>query len=410
MTAAGPGRPVGRLGAVDALRGVAVTLVVLHHLPLGSLGGLPALRPLVEVQRLGFVGVSLFLVLSGFSIHLRYAGRAEPLAIRAFLWRRVRRIYPTYYVGLALAVVLALLTAGGAETFGHRSWGWTGTDMPLALFALLHAVVLPANLVPLSVLTVAWSLALEEQLYLGYALARRRVARVRPGRWLLVAVVVYLGWRLGAQLLTPSVPKSQYLPDGSHPWASTVLFSQAPARCVEWVLGLVAAEWYVTRPRPVTAGRALALVVAAAVVLTAAGLSYQHRLGPVGWAATPFYLTDIAFDALCGVGFFLLLLAALSTPRRPPDRARPPRTGGLARLGAMSFSVYLVHLPVIHAFDDALPAAPVPRAVGLAMLLAVALGASWLLHRCVERRFLSGPRDRQASASGEAASPVPQRL
>jgi peptidoglycan/LPS O-acetylase OafA/YrhL len=408
MAAAGLSRPVGRLGAVDALRGVAVALVVLHHLPLGSLAGLPALRPVVELQRLGFVGVSLFLVLSGFSIHLRYAGRAEPLALGAFLWRRVRRIYPTYYAGLVIAVVLGLLTTGAAATFGHRSWGWSDTDMPLACVVLLHAVVLPANLVPLSVLTVAWSLALEEQLYLGYALARRRVARVRPGRWLLVAVVVYLGWRLGAQLLTPSVPKSQYLPDGSSTWASTALFSQAPARCVEWVLGLVAAEWYATRARPVDAWPAAALAAGAAAVLTGAGLSYRHRLGPVGWTGTPFYLTDIAFDALCGAGFFLLLLAVLSTPRRSPDRARPARAGGLAWLGAMSFSVYLVHLPVIRALDDALPFDPAPRAVGLAGLLAVALGASWGLHRCVERRFLTGQRAVRTPEAGEA--PVPQQL
>jgi hypothetical protein len=59
---------------VDVLRALAVSLVLLHHLDIGVLvDGTAWLRPVKLLHEAGFLGISLFLVLSGFSIHLRVA-------------------------------------------------------------------------------------------------------------------------------------------------------------------------------------------------------------------------------------------------------------------------------------------------------------------------------------------------
>src|SRR5437763_15791260 len=107
-----------RSRAVDALRAVAVLLVLLHHLPIGPLVTSPWLAWLRDLHEAGFVGVSLFLVLSGFSIHLLMAAGA-PFRLRAFLVRRFLRLHPTYYVAMCFAGAVAAVAAAG----GHpRTW------------------------------------------------------------------------------------------------------------------------------------------------------------------------------------------------------------------------------------------------------------------------------------------------
>ena len=58
------------------------------------------------------------------------------------------------------------------------------------------------------------------------------------------ALAVTLAWRVGAQQVITSVPAGLFLPDGSSPLESRILFGQMPARCFEWFLGMLAAEAY----------------------------------------------------------------------------------------------------------------------------------------------------------------------
>src|SRR5262249_40945938 len=108
-----------RSGAIDALRGVAILLVVAYHagplefrMPSYRDDGWLALPSLgwrwlaVPVFHCGFPGVPLFFVLSGFCIHLRAArtraGAAARPRLRDFFLRRFWRIYPPYWIALAL--------------------------------------------------------------------------------------------------------------------------------------------------------------------------------------------------------------------------------------------------------------------------------------------------------------------
>src|SRR5688572_474363 len=94
----GPPAPPRHLQNVQALRGAACLMVVVYHLQVwdAAFGNpTPVFR---EVRRFGFAGVDLFFVLSGFIItatNLRHVGR--PAAVPGYLFRRLWRVYPTYW-------------------------------------------------------------------------------------------------------------------------------------------------------------------------------------------------------------------------------------------------------------------------------------------------------------------------
>src|ERR1035438_6350983 len=96
-----PSSPVdlrtGRITALDGLRGIAILAVLEFHFAEGLTG---ASRPELAIYnfiRIGWLGVDLFFVLSGFLITgILTDARATPRYFRNFYWRRAVRIFPPY--------------------------------------------------------------------------------------------------------------------------------------------------------------------------------------------------------------------------------------------------------------------------------------------------------------------------
>ena len=120
------------IDALDGLRAAAILLVFLFHLTPGddSNQGLRSL--LSKVADIGWTGVDLFFVLSGFLITGKLLqARAEPHRFRDFYIRRSLRIFPLYYAALAFVLlVLPLvsrtppspaLTAGSSASMSSSS-------------------------------------------------------------------------------------------------------------------------------------------------------------------------------------------------------------------------------------------------------------------------------------------------
>jgi peptidoglycan/LPS O-acetylase OafA/YrhL len=112
-----PSLPLLRLKMpeLDALRGIAILLVVFYHgffwsSNLVGLTGLPRLA--VNATRLGWLGVNLFFVLSGFLITgILEDSKNSPHFFRRFYIRRALRILPAYY-GLLLLLAFVPLQNG----------------------------------------------------------------------------------------------------------------------------------------------------------------------------------------------------------------------------------------------------------------------------------------------------------
>jgi peptidoglycan/LPS O-acetylase OafA/YrhL len=138
--------------ALDGLRALAVTLVMLYHFGTYKFGGLTV--------ELGWVGVQLFFVLSGFLItQILLSDREQALGdyLKRFYWRRSLRIFPLYFLYLFLVTGIYVATSQPVKF----------TEQAPMLFSYTYNFGLLAGVWYHSAfLTHLWSLSVEEQFYL----------------------------------------------------------------------------------------------------------------------------------------------------------------------------------------------------------------------------------------------------
>ena len=169
-----------RIAELDGLRGIAILSVVLLHYfynPDPRLTG-----PIHWISRLfalGWSGVDLFFVLSGFLIGgILMDHRDSPSYFRTFYLRRAFRILPIYYLWICLFILFILV--GGPFLRSHTHSG----RLPVLNFDIYQHFFFLQNLWDVNYITLAnwwfsptWSLAVEEQFYLVAPLLVRFLPR-----------------------------------------------------------------------------------------------------------------------------------------------------------------------------------------------------------------------------------------
>lgn len=153
-----------RIPQLDAVRGLAVLLVLVHNTDI-----YPSLH-LGLIAANGWMGVDLFFVLSGFLITgILVDTKNSEGYFRNFYARRCLRIWPLYYSCLLfMFVVVPILRPSEAQTiFEARSSPWWAFPLFLQNF------LLPVPTMATGLLGVTWSLAVEEQFYLAWPLVVR---------------------------------------------------------------------------------------------------------------------------------------------------------------------------------------------------------------------------------------------
>lgn len=152
--------------ALDGVRGVAALMVLVFHLARPEIR-VPGSAAIASVAQFGWVGVDLFFVLSGFLISgILIDSRDRPHFFRTFYKRRSLRIFPLYFVFLALYINVIVPVLPGAESdiLARQKWLWTYlSNFDVARFGWYTGVGSHANNL--------WSLAIEEQFYLVFPLA-----------------------------------------------------------------------------------------------------------------------------------------------------------------------------------------------------------------------------------------------
>jgi peptidoglycan/LPS O-acetylase OafA/YrhL len=153
-----------KIPQLDAVRGLAVLLVLLHNTniyPSWHLG---------LISDNGWMGVDLFFVLSGFLITgILLDSKHSEGYFKNFYARRCLRIWPLYYSALLFMFVIVpiLLPSAAPAVFGARSSPWW------AYLFYLQNFLIPIPTKATALLGVTWSLAVEEQFYLVWPLVVR---------------------------------------------------------------------------------------------------------------------------------------------------------------------------------------------------------------------------------------------
>ncbi len=152
----------GHIPALDGLRGIAILLVMLYHFSMAYIHAFSGV--LYQMSNIGWCGVDLFFVLSGFLITgILCDAKDDKRYFQNFYMRRVLRIFPLYYGFLIVVfVVLPLIhhfSPFVRQHMGEQVWLWTYLTNFGYCFGS-HDLAIGLNLAHF------WSLAVEEQFYL----------------------------------------------------------------------------------------------------------------------------------------------------------------------------------------------------------------------------------------------------
>ncbi len=353
-----------RLTVINGLRGFAICAVIWHHAfahrtPPGfgsiELGGVQWL-PLAPLSN-GWLGVSLFFVLSGFVLALPYEQERRrmesgPDAI-AFYLRRAARLLPLYY----LASLIGFVFFAPPPTRSVTSFAMLLT----ATFNFSADTFFPAYN------WVLWSLGIEIWMSIFFPLLL--LLRRRLGLWTFFAATLVFSATFRFYGNQPFFwgrnPVLNWMKDG------------LAGRLDDFALGMVLAAVFVARrDRALGTGPRLAALAIAAVAgwLTCVGWD-AIRLGQLSRELAP--LLNNLFQLACAAGILGLLFAPLGSPLRLLVANRP-----MQLLGMMCFSLYVWHGMLL--WRAGLQAPGGFTATNLAIYFAFLAAISTLTYRTVE--------------------------
>jgi peptidoglycan/LPS O-acetylase OafA/YrhL len=360
---------------VEGLRGVAALYVFLYHVWQSAVAHagatiallLPFTLPWLQF---GHFAVSVFIVISGYCLGLPVATRPERrFDARRFAQRRARRLGPAYVLALVLTLIpfyATLALRGQHVAFSHVAIAL------VAHLALLHNLV---QVLAEYLNGPMWSIALEVQIYVVFALLLVPLWR-RFGPWAQLAAALAIG--LAPQLL----------------------FHGALAYTAPWLLGLYAMG--VVAAHATARGWNAPWLRVAAV---AAGIAGVVMMLPRGDAAADGSLWPA--DIVVGAAVALLFVTSGGTAL--PVTARLLALRPVVLLGTFSYSLYLIHAPLVLLTAAALAhwhAGTAASGLAWGLLVPVVIALAYAFYRVAERPFLS-PEFRAAI---EAAPTVEQAL
>lgn len=307
-----------RIKRLDILRAVAILLVVCAHAQICRFA-----------SRVGWAGVDLFFVLSGFLIagllYVEYKKRGD-ISVRTFFIRRGLKIYPAFYVMIAV-------------TFAAQHLLWHGAPSPLRSF--LNEVVFIQNY-SYGVWGHTWSLAVEEHFYIGLALLLLLLVRISAHRadpfrnipriFACVAVTCFSLRVLTIWVFPPAENLTAHVTNPTHARIDALFF------------GVFLGYLYHFRPEVIhrislTVRRRVAIGVLSMLLLSVSYFVAREDYFMLSFGLTFLYL---------GFGGILLLALVIRGLFTGPLAKLLERCGTVsAYLGRYSYSIYLWHTPFL---------------------------------------------------------------
>jgi peptidoglycan/LPS O-acetylase OafA/YrhL len=294
-----------RLYQIDLARFIAALAVLLFHYSFRYWNlETPSVLLYPEISaftQYGYLGVDLFFMISGFVILMS----AENKSLREFIVSRVVRLYPVYWFGCIFIFAFSYL-------WPVKSFNLDWSDL------FINLTMFQAYFERPNISTVFWTLVIELQFYILICVALY-TGLIKKVEWLL------LGW-LGLSIVADYIPVPNFVR-----WFLVL----------EWCYYFVAgAIFYRVWKDRLTIFRAIVLTLAA---LQALKHAYWYMLVKERMSGIDYEPTILALIIISFFGFFILL----STNKLPGNYKL------FAKLGALTYPLYLIHSAVGHAIMSA---------------------------------------------------------
>ncbi|WP_298016640.1 acyltransferase family protein [uncultured Castellaniella sp.] len=323
---------------IQALRGIAVALVVLDHIG-------------ATWFKNGYLGVDIFFVISGFLITgiISKQIAAGTFSFKDFYLRRAKRLLPAAYLTILLTAIGSayFLNSVEADNVTSQIVGALTFSINFVLWDQVGYFDVAAASKPLLHM---WSLAIEEQFYILFP----AILALTPAKaWRYVLPALAATSLVACAIITVDDPSTA--------------FYLLPTRAWELLIGAMGAL-FAANQTMIRCARAMLLPAFAALAI-------------VPFASTGYPHPGVDAAIVC------LATVAILVGRSATFERIAPKTG-LVFIGNISYSLYLVHWPLIvfmnNAFIHAIPINARIFTVGLAVALA------YLMYRNVEEPFRAG--------------------
>ena len=342
-----------RVRGLDGVRGFAAVWVILDHFyaQVPKAAWLTAIPGLARFASFGWVGVSLFFVLSGYLIVPQLlAAKGEPNYFRRFCARRGFRLLPAYVMFLLLYLAAdAWWPAAGA---GREPL--LGPTVPFWSFWIMIQNILMSSVGAVGNLwlRVSWTLAVEVQFYALICVIVYLAPKERLGRWLVALAAAAVMFRYAVALLNPE--------------AKAPLVLLMPSRLDAFMIGGLLALGTPTGSSPGAPGRTWAALGVLAVCTAAFAWFVTGGFGATTRYVLPVY--HLLLAAGCGAFLELARLSSGSVRWLTENRL-------MRRAGQLSYFLYLFHTPVIWGVFALLVGAQPNLASGLSL---VVMAGAWV--------------------------------
>ncbi|MBJ2067508.1 acyltransferase family protein [Serratia odorifera] len=357
--------------SIQLLRGIAALMVVFGH-NRSLLGDINSGSFMDYLTLNAAFGVEIFFIISGFIIAYS-TKRLLSYPIVDFTIKRFFRVYPLYFMVFSLFIMVI--------GYNSSSGTWLGPEFSLTnvLKSYLLLPLDPNNIAPYygwGTLVVSWTLGYEVYFYLLFALS---MALSKKYRSYLCALLLVAGYLLGCML-----PGGQFTLDANSftiadigAWRN-VGFIFNPI-VLDFVLGLMLAELYQSKYSRLFHHKPTAVLMIPIFIICILFWLTGYRAGQG--------ITHSAVIALA-------LIVALLTMEHAFKLTLP---SVLVNIGAYSYSLYLIHVPVlkfIQIHGDRLPGLPANEGVVKYIYsISLSISLSIILYYFVEQRLIKFARN-----------------
>ena len=357
-----------RLHGLDTLRAIAIIIVLIYHYKVvvssENLFGF--------MSQLGWTGVDLFFVLSGYLIGnqiLSAIANKQDFSLKLFYIRRFLRTLPNYYFVLALYFLFPVALSGTATA---PLWSFLTFTQNLDMRAG-------------ETFTHSWSLCIEEQFYLIFPLIALLIAHVKRS--------ITLAWTalVGAMLFAMFMRGFNWYAHGEaaitgQPFMQYIYYPSF-TRFDELLPGVAIAllkNFHPTAFANILRRGNLLLIVGLACV----GIMFYvfHNYAYIEGYGRTFQVVTFGYSFLA-ISFGILVLAALSHN----SILHKIRIPGAASLALWSYAIYLIHKPLFQVLKAPLTenGIDINTSIGVAIIMAVSIVCGWMLYQFIETPFMN---------------------